>query len=80
MGKTAHLDSVQLPSLHPIRIVNESMTVHLYSAVAVVSGVCRETGVKKGKRYSLRLRFIDTWVRRSESRMCVASQSTLIDP
>jgi hypothetical protein len=60
--------------------MNESMSVHLYRAVAVVNGVCRESGVKNGKPYSVRMRFTDTWVRRNESWICVASQSTLIGP
>jgi ketosteroid isomerase-like protein len=78
MNKAEYLASVQSPSLRPGRIVNESMTVHLYGAVAVVSGVCREDGVKNGKPYALRERFTDTWVRRSDTWVCVASQSSLI--
>lgn len=77
MGKPGYLASVHVPSLHPERIVNESMSVHLYGTVAVVSGVCRENGVRKGKPYSVRMRFTDTWIRRGESWICVASQSML---
>jgi ketosteroid isomerase-like protein len=78
MDKAEYLASVQSPSLQPERIVSESMNVHLYGAVAVVNGVYRENGAKKGKPYVLKERFTDTWVRRSESWVCVASQSTLI--
>jgi hypothetical protein len=78
MDKAEYLASVQAPSLHPERIVNESMKVHIYGAVAVVNGVCRESGVRDGKPYAFRERFTDTWIRRSESWVCVASQSTLI--
>jgi ketosteroid isomerase-like protein len=79
MGKAEYLASVQSELLHPARIVSESMDVHLYGAAAVVTGVYRESGAAKdGKPYLLRERFTDTWVRRSESWICVASQSTLI--
>jgi ketosteroid isomerase-like protein len=80
MSKAEYVASVQAASLHPAHIVNESMKVHLYGAVAVVEGVCRESGVRNGKPYSVRLRFTDTWIRRGESWVCVASQSTLMSP
>jgi len=79
MDKAEYLAKVQAPSLQPAKLVNESMHVQLYGAVAIVSGVCHETGVKNGKAYSVRMRFTDTWIRHSESWMCVASHSTLID-
>lgn len=78
MNKAEYLASVQAPSLHPVRIVNDSMNVHLYGAVAVVNGTCRESGVKNGKPYAYHERFTDTWIRRSDTWVCVASQSTLI--
>ncbi len=78
MNKAEYLASVESPSMHPVRIVNEGMTVHLYGMVAVVNGMCRESGVKKGKAYAVRERFTDTWVRRGDKWECVASESTLI--
>jgi len=80
MGKAEYLASVQAASLHPVHLVSESMEVHLYGGIAVVEGVCRESGVKNGKPYSVRLRFTDTWIRHGESWVSVASQSTLIAP
>jgi ketosteroid isomerase-like protein len=79
MNKTRYLASVRSPSLLPVRIVNESTNVRLYGAVAVVNGVCREEGVmKNGKPYTLRERFTDTWIRRGNDWVCVASESTLM--
>ncbi len=78
MNKAEYLASVQSLALHPVRIVNESMNLHFYGKVAVVTGVCRENGVKNGKPYALLERFPDTWVRRSDNWVAVASQSTLI--
>jgi len=79
MDRATYLASVQSPESHPARIVSEAMNVHIYGAVGVVNGVYRENGTKKGKPYSLRERFTDTWIRHAESWVCVASHSTLID-
>ncbi|MGO9088312.1 MAG: nuclear transport factor 2 family protein [Candidatus Sulfotelmatobacter sp.] len=78
MNRAEYLASVAARSVHAEQILSEAMMVHLYGAVAVVSGVYRETGAKAGKPYLHRERFTDTWVRRGGSWLCVASQSTLI--
>lgn len=54
------------------------MTAHLYGGSAVVTGIYREKGVNHGKPYLRRGRFTDTWVYRDNTRVCVASPSTLI--
>jgi ketosteroid isomerase-like protein len=77
MDKSAYVASIQSQTLHPEKIVSESMNVHLYGTVAVVNGVYRESGAKNGKPYVLRERFTDTWIRQSDSWVCVASHSTL---
>jgi ketosteroid isomerase-like protein len=78
MSKSEFLSSVTKPSLHPEQIVNESTTVHLYTASAIVTGIYREKGVDKGRPYLRRGRFTDTWVYQDGIWRCVASQSTLI--
>ena len=78
MNKVQYLASVQASWQHPAHIVNESMTVHHYGSVAVVNGLCRESGMRKGKPYALLERFTDTWVLRGDSWLCVASHSTLM--
>ena len=78
MNKAEYLFSVQSLTLRPQRVVNESVSARLFGKSAVVTGVYRENGKKDGKPYVLRERFTDTWVRRGESWMCVASDSTLI--
>lgn len=80
MNKTEYLASVQSPTELPARVVSESMRVHVFGAAAVVDGVYRENGMKKGKPYMVRARFIDMWVRRSERWVCVASDGTVIGP
>jgi ketosteroid isomerase-like protein len=78
MDKAEYMASVQAPSLRPTRIVSESMRVHLYGSAAMVNGVYREDGLKDRKPYTIRERFTDLWVHRSDSWVCVASHSTLI--
>jgi len=80
MTKAEYMASVQSPLEHPTRVVNESMKVHLFGAAAIVDGVYRENGTKKGKTYTLRERFIDVWVRRQDSWVCVASNGTVMGP
>jgi ketosteroid isomerase-like protein len=79
MGKTRYISNVVSPSLHPAKIASESMSVHVYGAFAVLNGVYHESGTKNGKPYSLHVRFTDTWMRRNQSWVCVASQSTAIE-
>jgi ketosteroid isomerase-like protein len=80
MNKTEYLASATSVVTQPSRVVNESMNVTMYGGVAIVNGIYRESGSKSGKPYLLRERFTDTWVRRNENWVCVASQSTLISP
>lgn len=80
MSKAEYLASVQSPSVHPARVVSESMKVHVFGAAAIVDGVYRKNGMKKGKPYALRARFIDMWVRRRDSWVCVASDGSVIGP
>jgi len=80
MSKAEYIASVQSELEHPGRVVSESMKVHVFGAAAIVDGVYRENGVKKGKPYALRARFIDMWIRRQDSWVCVASDGTLIGP
>jgi ketosteroid isomerase-like protein len=78
MTKGEFIASVKAPALHPEKIVNESMTAHVFGDSAVVTGIYREKGVDKGKPYLRRGRFTDTWVYQNGVWVCVASQSTLI--
>jgi len=80
MSKAEYIASVQSPLERPARVVSESMKVHVFGAAAIVDGVYRENGMKKGKPYMLRERFIDVWVRRRDSWVCVASDGTVMGP
>jgi ketosteroid isomerase-like protein len=78
MGKAQYLAAIRSPMVRPARVASDSMTVHIYGDIALVTGVYRESGVKEGRSYTLHERFTDTWIRRAGSWMCLASQSTLI--
>lgn len=78
MNKAQYLASMSLPTVHSEHVVSDSMQAQLYGKSAVVMGVYRESGMKNGKPYVLRERFVDTWINRNGAWLCVASQSTLM--
>jgi ketosteroid isomerase-like protein len=78
MTKAQYLFSVSAPRIHFEHIVSESMQVLSYGQSAVVVGVYREKGLKNGKPYLHHERFVDTWINRNGTWICVASQSTLL--
>jgi len=53
------------------------MTAHVFNDAVLVTGIYRIKGVEKAKPYSRRERFIDTWVRRSNTWICVATLSNI---
>ena len=77
--KAEFLESVKSGSEKPSEIRNESMVAHAYANVVVVTGVYRERGTVRGKHYSRRGRFTDTWIKVNSTWQCVASQSTLLE-
>jgi ketosteroid isomerase-like protein len=77
-NKAEYLAAAKSESLHPEQITNEEVTSHIYGDAAVVTGIYREKGISKGKPYSRRGRFTDTWVKEKGTWLCVASQSTLM--
>ncbi len=78
MNKSEYLHSVGNPASKPDHLYDEGMKVFVYANTGIVSGVYRETGTTKGKPYTRRARFTDTWVKGSGQWKCVASHSTLI--
>jgi len=76
--KQEFLANIKSEGLSPEQIVNEQQTAHVYGECAIVTGVYREKGTNKGKPYTRRGRFTDTWVKLNGTWQCVASQSTLI--
>jgi len=78
MNKSQYITALSTPKIRFDHITSDSIQVRLYGKSAVVVGVYHESGIKNGKTYVRRERFIDTWINRSGAWTCVASQSTLI--
>jgi hypothetical protein len=77
-NKAQYMASVIAPAVQLQHIVNESMEVRFYGRSAVVIGVYLEKGTRNGKPYLHHQRFVDTWIPRNGTWLCVSSQSTLI--
>jgi ketosteroid isomerase-like protein len=56
----------------------ESITVRVFGNVAIATGVFRQQGVKNGKAFVRRNRFVDTWIRSGGSWQCIAASATPI--
>ncbi len=78
MNKQQFLASVSTLTYQPDQIVNENMNAWAHDSAVIVTGTYREKGIQKGKPYTRRGRFTDTWVEESGSWLCAASQETLI--
>ena len=78
MNKAEYLKWVLDPTQKADHIYDEGQSVQLYGNAAVVTGIYRETGTNKGKKYEVRSRFTDTWIKLQGTWRCVASHSTLL--
>ena len=57
-------------------MVPEFLKVEVHGDVAVATGVLRAKGVENGKSYSRRERFVDTWLRKGDGWVCIATNAT----
>jgi ketosteroid isomerase-like protein len=78
MNKAEYMKWVAAPEQKADHLYDEGLTVQVYGNAAVVTGIYRESGTNKGKPYVIRSRFTDTWIKRNNVWLCVASHSTLI--
>jgi len=78
MNKEQYIRDVTQTSYQADHLYDEGLTVTVYGNAAVVTGIYRETGTSKGKHYTHRVRFTDTWIKQGGVWRCAASQSTLI--
>ena len=77
-SKSEFLASIKAPDYQPSQAVTEQSTVQVYGDAAVVVGIFRVKGTDKGKPYSHRERFVDTWIKTNGAWQCVATTSNLI--
>jgi hypothetical protein len=59
-------------------ITTQTIGVHVYGETVVVAGTYRAKGLAGGKAYVREGRFMDTWVLRRGTWVCVVAQSTPI--
>jgi uncharacterized protein (TIGR02246 family) len=78
MNKAEYIQDVTKTAYQADHLYDEGLTVTVYGNAAVVVGIYRETGTSKGKPYTHRVRFTDTWIKLNGVWRCAASQSTLI--
>jgi ketosteroid isomerase-like protein len=78
MNKQEYMKWVAAPQQKADHLYDEGLTVQVYGDAAVATGIYRETGTNKGKPYTIRSRYTDTWIKRGGVWLCVASHSTLI--
>jgi ketosteroid isomerase-like protein len=78
MHKAEYMKWIVAPEQKADHLYDEGLTVQVYGDAAVATGIYRETGTNKGKAYTIRSRFTDTWIKRNDTWKCVASQSTLL--
>jgi ketosteroid isomerase-like protein len=77
-NKSEFLASIKAPDYLPSQAVTEQSSIQVYGDAAVVIGIFRVKGTDKGKPYSHRERFVDTWVKTNGAWQCVATTSNLI--
>ena len=78
MNKAEYMKWVAAPEQKADHLFDEGLTIHVYNNAAVVTGIYRESGTNKRKKYVVRSRYTDTWIKRDGVWRCVASHSTLI--
>lgn len=76
LNKAQFLARVKGPGPHITSLVTETIGVRVYGEMAIVAGSYRAKGVKQGKAFQREGRFIDTWVLKQGSWVCVVAQST----
>jgi ketosteroid isomerase-like protein len=58
------------------QVTPESITVHVEGDVAIATGVFRSKGIKSGKAYLRQDRFVDTWMKKNGTWLCVSASAT----
>ncbi len=79
-SKTEFLASVKAAPSQPAsqqqQVEPESISVHVFGTTAIASGVMRVKGIENGKAYTRRERFVDTWIFKGGTWVCVGTNAT----
>jgi|SRR5215467_7258371 len=74
--KAEFLASIKATNTQEQQVAPESITVRVFGNTAIATGIFRAKGVEGGKSYVRRERFVDTWVLKGGSWVCVATNAT----
>lgn len=74
--KSEFLASVKAASVNVEQVAPESLTVRIFGGTAIAIGVIAVKEAKGGKSVVHRERFIDTWIYRNGSWVCIATDAT----
>jgi ketosteroid isomerase-like protein len=77
-SKKEFLASVKATNAQEQQVAPELLKVTVHGDVAIASGVLRVKGVEGGKPYTRRERFVDTWLHKGDSWVCIATDATPI--
>ncbi len=74
--KSEFLASVKASSGNQEQVAPESLTVRVFGNTAIAIGVIAVKGTKGGKSVVRRERFIDTWINKNGTWICIATDAT----
>ncbi|MGA2356913.1 MAG: nuclear transport factor 2 family protein [Terriglobales bacterium] len=74
--KSEFLASVKGSNVNEEQVAPESLTVRVFGSTAIAIGVIAVKEAKGGKAVVRRERFIDTWIYRNGSWVCIATDAT----
>jgi len=77
-SKGQYLASVKAPSAQEKQVAPEMLQVHVHGDVAIATGVLRVKGVSKGRVYVAREGFVDVWLQKGATWVCIATEATPI--
>lgn len=59
-----------------LEVMTQSMAVHLHGDTAIITGIFRTVGLERGKPFTRRERFVDTWLYRNGQWVSISSVIT----
>jgi ketosteroid isomerase-like protein len=68
--------SISQPSAQQQQVSPESFSVHVHGTVAIATGIMRVKGTEGGKAYTRHERFVDTWLYKNGTWVCVGTDAT----
>jgi ketosteroid isomerase-like protein len=74
--KAEFLASIKGPTANEEQVAPESLTVRVFGKTAIAIGVIAVKTKEHGKPVTRRERFIDTWIARNGSWVCIATDAT----